>query len=112
MKKKSTSKKGTADKLMVEDKLVLQLYVSGMSPKSMEAIENIKKLCDEHLDDAFSLEIIDIYKNPELAAEQHIIFSPSLIKELPLPRKVLIGNLIDTERVVKALGISFKKNKE
>ena len=58
MKTKSTPK------LIVKEKLVLQLYVSGMSPKSMEAIENIKRLCDEHLTDAFELEIIDIYKNP------------------------------------------------
>jgi circadian clock protein KaiB len=58
-----------------------------MSPKSMEAIENIRKLCDEHLNNAFELEIIDIYKNPETAAEQHIVFSPSLIKQLPLPKK-------------------------
>lgn len=96
-------------KLIVEDKLVLQLYVSGMSPKSMEAIENIKRLCDEHLKDAFELEIIDIYKHPEMASEQHIVFSPSLIKQLPLPKKTLIGTLSDTEKVVKALGIDFKK---
>ena len=101
MKKKSA-------KLISEDKLVLQLYVSGMSPKSMEAIENIKRLCDEHLNDAFELEIIDIYKNPELASEQHIIFSPSLIKHLPLPKRTLIGTLTDTEKVIKALGITFK----
>ena len=101
-------KKNNAPTFVSEDKLVLQLYVSGMSPKSMEAIENIKQLCDEHLKDAFELEIIDIYKNPERAAEQHIIFSPSLIKQLPLPRKTLIGTLADTEKVIKALGISFK----
>lgn len=90
------------------EKIVLQLYVSGMSPKSMEAIENIRKICNEHLSDAFELEIIDIYKNPELAAEQHIVFSPSLIKSLPLPRKILIGNLSDTEKVVRGLGITLK----
>ncbi|MCW3089317.1 MAG: putative thioredoxin-like protein [Ferruginibacter sp.] len=102
-------KKKEAPKLITEEKLVLQLYVSGMSPKSMEAIENIKRLCDEHLKDAFELEIIDIYKNPETAAEQHIVFSPSLIKKLPLPKKTLIGTLSDTEKVIKALGITFKK---
>ncbi len=102
-------KKENAPKLISQDKLCLQLYVSGMSPKSMEAIENIKRLCDEHLQDAFELEIIDIYKNPSSAAEQHIVFSPSLIKQLPLPKKTLIGTLSDTEKVVKALGISFKK---
>jgi len=102
-------KKKVSPKLIVSDKMILQLYVSGMSPKSMEAIENIKRLCDEHLKDAFELEIVDIYKNPELVSEQHIVFSPSLIKKLPLPKKTLIGTLSDTEKVVKALGITFKK---
>ena len=102
-------KKKALTNLIVENKLVLQLYVSGMSPKSMEAIENIKNLCDEHLHDAFELEIIDIYKNPEVASQQQIVFSPSLIKNLPLPKKTLVGNFSDTEKVIKALGISFKK---
>jgi len=103
MKKKETVA------LVAEEKLILQLYVSGMSPKSMEAIENIKRLCDEYLKDAFQLDIVDIYKHPEALSEQHIVFSPSLIKRLPLPKKILIGTLSDTEKVVKALGITFKK---
>ena len=92
-------------KFIVDGKLVLQLYVSGMSAKSMEAIENIKRLCDEHLKDTLELEIIDLYKHPELASEQQIVFSPSLIKQLPLPKKTLIGNFSDTEKVIKGLGI-------
>ena len=95
--------------MIIQGKLVLQLYVSGMSPKSLEAIHNIKRLCDEHLKDAFELEIIDIYKNPELASEQSIVFSPSLIKQLPLPKKILIGTLKDSEKVINALGITFRK---
>jgi circadian clock protein KaiB len=102
--------KSEAPKYVIENKLVLHLYVAGMSPKSMEAIENIKKLCDEHLHDAFELEIIDIYKNPDAAAEEQIIFSPSLVKSLPLPKKVLIGTFKDTEKVIQGLGISFKEN--
>jgi len=94
--------------IISHEKLVLQLYVTGMSPKSLEAIENIKQLCDTYLHDAFELEIIDIYKHPERAEEEHIVFSPSLIKQLPLPRKTLIGTLADTTKVIKALGISFK----
>ncbi len=91
-----------------EGKLLLQLYVAGMSAKSMEAIENIKQLCDEYLQGAFELEIIDLYKNPEAASEQQILFSPSLIKTFPLPRKMLIGTFSATEKVVKALGITIK----
>jgi circadian clock protein KaiB len=103
MKEKATGK------LIIEGKLVLKLYVSGMSRKSMEAIKNIKQLCDEHLKGAFELEIIDIYKNPEFASEQHIVFSPSLLKKLPLPKKTLIGTLADTKKVLKALGITLEK---
>ena len=95
-------------RVIPKQKLVLQLYVSGMSPRSMEAIENIKHICDEYLGDAFELEIIDIYKYPERAQEQHIIFSPSLVKQLPLPKRTLIGTLTDKEKVMKALGITFK----
>ncbi len=101
-------KKSKAESVVTEDKLVLQLYVSGMSFNSMQAIENIKQLCAEHLEGAFDLEIIDIYKHPELASEQHIVFSPSLIKQLPLPKKTLIGTLSDSNKVIRALGIKFK----
>lgn len=97
------------DSFGVQGKLVLQLYVSGMSPKSMEAIENIKHLCDEHLQGSFELEIIDLYKNPEIASEQQIIFSPSLVKTLPLPKKTLIGTFGDTDKVIRGLGIKIKE---
>lgn len=102
-------KKETNPEALNDEKLHLQLYVSGMSPKSLEAIRNINKICDEHLKDVFVLEIIDIYKNPELASEQSIVFSPSLIKQHPLPKKVLIGTLKDCDKVIKALGITNTK---
>jgi circadian clock protein KaiB len=89
-------------------KLILQLFVSGMSPKSMEAIENAKRIFDENCSEFFELEIIDLYKNPEAALSHHVVFTPSLVKSLPLPKKILIGNLADSEKVIKALGITFK----
>ena len=92
-----------------EGKLVLQLFVAGMSPKSMEAIENIKRLCDTYLEGAFDLEIIDLYKNPEAANINQVVFSPSLIKQLPPPKKTLIGDFSDTTKVIKGLGIIVKK---
>lgn len=101
-------KNKTTNKIIIEGKLVLTLYVSGMSRKSMEAIENIRGLCEEHLKGAYELEIIDIYKNPKIAEEQHIVFSPSLLKELPLPKKTLVGTLSDTNKVLKALGITVE----
>ncbi len=93
-------------KVKLEGMLVLKLYVSGMSSKSMQAIENLKLLCDEYLKGCFELEIIDIFKNPKLASEQHIVFSPSLYKQLPLPKKTLVGTLSDTKKVLKALGVT------
>ena len=92
-----------------ENKVILKLYVSGMSAKSMEAIENVEKLCNEYLKDSFELEIIDLYKNPDVASEQQIVFSPSLIKQMPLPKKTLIGTFSDKEKVIKGLGIRIKE---
>lgn len=96
-------------KIKDEDKLLLQLYVSGMSPNSMEAITNIKRFCKEFLGDAFELEIIDIYKQPEMAVDHQIVFSPSLVKKFPLPKKTLIGTLEDVDKLVKALGLSYRE---
>ncbi|GGD84255.1 circadian clock KaiB family protein [Planktosalinus lacus] len=105
---KEKEKEKAKGKLIIEGKLILKLYVSGMSQKSMKAIENIKLLCDEHLKGSFELEIIDIYKNPKLASEKHIVFSPSLLKILPLPKKTLVGTLSDTKKVLKGLGITIE----
>jgi len=97
--------KGPADTYK-KAKLVLRLYVSGMSPKSMEAIENIRTLCSSYPEEKYNLEIIDIYQHPEMASIDHIIFSPSLIKLLPLPKKVLIGTTYNTDRVKSILGLT------
>jgi circadian clock protein KaiB len=102
-------KKKNISILISDGKLVLQLYVSGMSPKSMEAIGNIKKICSELMEDTFQLEIIDLYKHPELASDQQVIFSPSLIKRFPLPRKTLVGTFSDTAKVIRGLGIIIKE---
>ena len=75
----------------------------------MDAIENIKRLCDTHLEGAFDLEIIDLYKNPEAANINQIVFSPSLVKHLPAPKKTLVGDFSDTRKVIKGLGIIVKE---
>lgn len=99
-----------SDGLAPGKKMSLQLYVSGMSQKSMNAIENIKQICDEHLKDCFDLEIIDIYKNPEKTLQNQVVFSPSLIRNLPLPKKTLVGTFTDTNKVITALGITNKNS--
>jgi circadian clock protein KaiB len=90
-------------------KIILQLYIAGMSENSALAIQNITRLCDRYPKDQVDLEIIDIYKNPSVAEEQKIVFSPSLIRQFPLPRKILIGDLSDTKKVMVGLGIPFNE---
>jgi circadian clock protein KaiB len=94
---------------MIEDKFILQLYITGMSENSVRAIQNITHLCDRYLKDRCDLEIIDIYKDPSVAEEQKIVFSPSLIRQLPLPKRTLIGDLSDTQKVILGLGITLKE---
>ena len=83
----------------------LKLYVTGMSEKSMNAIRNIKRIIDEHLKDCCDLEIIDLYKRPEFAEENQIIFSPSLVKISPLPKRIMIGSFADIDKIKQVLGI-------
>src|SRR5512147_958704 len=90
-------------------KIILQLYIAGMSENSVLAIQNITQLCNQYPKDYFDLKIIDIYKNPSIAEEQKIVFSPSLIRQFPLPRKILIGDLSDTKKVMLGLGITLKE---
>jgi circadian clock protein KaiB len=92
-----------------KDKIILRLYITGMSENSIRAIQNITRLCEQYLTGRFDLEIIDIYKNPSVTEEQKIVFSPSLIRQFPLPKKTFIGDLSDTKKVILGLGISFKE---
>jgi circadian clock protein KaiB len=92
-----------------EDKLILYLYVSGMTAKSMNAIKNIRSICEENFMNCFELNIIDLYKDPELARDNQIIFSPSLVKTYPPPKKTLIGDFSDKNKVLRALNFIPKK---
>ena len=94
---------------VLKEKIVLQLYITGMSENSIRAVQNITRLCEQYLTGRFDLEIIDIYKNPSVTEEHEIVFSPSLIRQLPLPKKTFIGDLSDTKKVILGLGISFKE---
>jgi len=87
-------------------KYVLRLYVTGMTPKSTQAIANVEKLCKEHLAGRYELEVIDIYQQPKLVQGEQIIATPTLIKKLPLPLRKLIGDMSDTERFL--VGIDLK----
>ena len=87
-------------------RFVLSLYVSGMTPRSRLAIDNIRKLCEEYLKGRYELEIIDIYQQPALAKEGQIIAAPTLVKKLPLPLRKVIGDMGDAGRIMVVLGIA------
>ena len=88
---------------------VLRLYVSGTTPKSLRAIVNVKKICEEHLKGRYELQVIDIYQQPVLAKGEQIIAAPTLIKKLPLPLRKLIGDMSSIERVL--LGLDLRPEK-
>ncbi|MDB5203711.1 MAG: kaiB 2 [Ferruginibacter sp.] len=90
----------------IKERLKLCLFVTGASPNSMRAIANLKTICDAHLGKEYDLEIVDIHQQPMLAAEQQVIALPMLLKMAPLPIKRLIGDMSDTDKVLKGLGLS------
>lgn len=92
-------------------KYMLTLYVTGMTPRSTQAIRNLKKICDEDLKGHYELEVIDIYQQPELAREAELVAAPTLIKKLPLPLRKLIGDMSNRERVLLGLNIEPRKKK-
>ena len=87
---------------------VLRLYVGGMTPNSLRAIENIRCICSEHLEGHHQLEIVDIYQQPELAKEKQIVVTPTLVMELPLPTRRIIGDLTAKERILLELDIRIE----
>jgi len=87
---------------------ILRLYVSGTTPQSLRAIENVKKICEEHLQGRYELEVIDLYQQPQLAHGEQIIAAPTLIKKLPLPLRRVIGDMSNTERVLVGLDLRKK----
>ena len=91
----------------------LRLYVTGMTPRAQDAIRNIKKICEEELQGRYELEVVDIYQQPELAKKEQILAAPTLIRELPLPLRKLVGDMSNKEKVIVGLEImSDKKKKE
>lgn len=88
------------------DKYILKLYVTGTTPNSERAIANLKKLFDDDLNLKYELIVIDVLDNPQLAEDNRILATPTLIKELPLPLRRVIGDLSDKEKVL--LGLELK----
>lgn len=90
---------------------VLRLFITGATPNSIRAVSNLKEICEDHLKGRYSLEVIDVYQQQYIAEEEQLIALPLLIKKLPLPERRLIGDLSDTKKVLKGLGLFTSEEK-
>jgi len=97
-------------KKLKDEKYILKLYITGLTPQSIRALDNIKEICEVHLKGRYTLEVIDLYKNPSLAKGEQIIAAPTLIKKLPLPLRRIIGYMSNSERVL--VGLDLKEAKK
>ncbi len=86
-------------------KYVIKLYITGQTPRSLRAIENLRRICDTELDDQYELVVIDVLERPQLAEDEKILATPTVVKELPPPIRRIIGDLSDTERVLLGLDL-------
>jgi circadian clock protein KaiB len=102
---KSRPRKRAVTARRKKGRYLLRLYVTGTTGKSMRAIQNVRRICEEHLQGLYDLEVVDIYKNLPLARGDQIIAAPTLIKRLPAPLRRLIGDMSDEQRVLVGLDI-------
>lgn len=116
MKVKKTKEKSHLEDLELtiskqqKDKYILRLYVTGSTSRSVLAITNLKKICREYLEGRYELEVIDLFQHPGLAVDEQIIAAPTLIKQLPLPFRRIIGDMSNKEKVLLGLDLKELKN--
>jgi len=84
---------------------LLRLYVTGATERSLRAIANVKAICEQHLKGRYDLEVFDIYLHPELLREDQIVAVPALVKRLPVPLRLLVGDFSKSEHVLQGLGL-------
>lgn len=87
------------------DKFLLKLYVTGQTPRAQTAIANLRRICDEELEGRYELDIIDVLEHPDLAENDRVLATPTLIKQLPPPLRRIIGDLSDRDRVLVGLDV-------
>ncbi len=105
-KRPATGKKKSARTAGSAEFWTMRLYIAGQSPKSIAAISNLRRICDQHVPGRYEVEIVDLLRNPELARADQIVAIPTLVKKLPIPVRHIIGDLSATERVVVSLELS------
>jgi len=101
---------GHAEKRQLEgqakpERWMLRLYVAGQTPKSVAAFTNLKRICEKHLAGQYQIEVVDLLVNPKLAKGDQIIAVPTLVRQLPVPIKKIIGDLADEERVLVGIDV-------
>lgn len=89
-----------------KSKYKLRLYITGLTPRSIEALENIKRILETYLKGRYELEVIDIRKHPERAAEAQLVAAPTMVKELPEPLRKFVGDMSDEERILLGLDLA------
>ena len=89
------------------ERYVLRLYIAGLTPRSTKAVQNIRKICEEHLEGRYELEVVDIYQQPSHASGEQNIAAPTLVKKLPLPLRRIIGDMSNLNKVL--IGLDLKK---
>ena len=104
MSKKEEQRSGNEEEEDHTD-YVLRLFITGATPNSVRAVANIREICDKHLAGRYSLEIIDVYQQREMAQKEQLVALPLLIKSRPLPERRLIGDLSDAGKVLQGLGL-------
>jgi len=100
-----TSSRKTSSNSNSKNLIELRLYIAGQTPKSVAALKNLKRICEEHMPDTYELKVIDLVKQPQLARGDQIVAVPTVVKNLPVPIRKLIGDLSDTERVLVGLDL-------
>jgi len=106
--KRAPPKARTALPKATSSRFIMKLYVAGQSPKSVTAIANLRRICEENLHGRYQMEVIDLYQQPQLAKGEQIVAVPTLIRKLPPPLRRIIGDLSDTERVLVGLDLRPK----
>lgn len=105
-KKASISMSRKASKqIAVREDFELRLYIAGQTPKSLTALSNLKRICDSYLKGKYRIEVIDLVKTPQLAQGDQILAVPTLVRNLPMPIRKIIGDLSNTERVLVGLDL-------
>ncbi len=97
---------------MNEEKYVLRLYITGMTPRAERAVANLQRICDEELGGKYTLIVVDVLEQPQLAEDEKILATPTLIKVLPAPLRRIIGDMSDTEKVLLGLDMVVQKQSE